>query len=219
MFPSVSSCASTKKESRSGDKHGRRRPSLIFLVIASPQQLLDGFEWNLPIVFVSMPSCACTEKIRSIDKFGCFVPGSDPVKFPIDMLVIASPPRWSDYFRSWSKCSPQCLVVQVLKQFDLSKNMAAVGHLWFFLLYHLLRNYWVDSNETCLIAPQYLVVQAPNQILVGRQISERICHTGEEFARICHTCEKFERILHRCDKYMRIPYTSKIRYLWKTRTY
>ena len=44
MFPSVSSCASTKKEFRSVDKHGRRRPSLIFLVIASPQKLLDGFE-------------------------------------------------------------------------------------------------------------------------------------------------------------------------------
>ena len=27
----------------------RRRPCLIFLVIASPQKLLDGFEWNLPI--------------------------------------------------------------------------------------------------------------------------------------------------------------------------
>ena len=53
-----------------------------------------------------------------------------------------------------------------------STNMAAVGHLWFFLLSHLLRNYWVDSKETCLLgSPQGLVVQAPNQILVGRQIS------------------------------------------------
>ena len=41
-------------------------PSAIFdffLVIASPQKLLDGFEWNLHIVFASMPSCASTEKI------------------------------------------------------------------------------------------------------------------------------------------------------------
>ena len=55
MFPSVSSCASTKKNSgpstnmADGDKHGRRRPCLMFLVIASLQKLLDGFEWNLPI--------------------------------------------------------------------------------------------------------------------------------------------------------------------------
>ena len=38
MFPSMSSCASTKKI-RSVEKHGCRRPSLIFLVIASPQKL------------------------------------------------------------------------------------------------------------------------------------------------------------------------------------
>ena len=46
------------------------------------------------------------------------------------------------------------------------------GHLWFFLLSRLLSNYCVDSNETCLLGlPRCLVVQAPNQILVGRQIS------------------------------------------------
>ena len=49
--------------------------------------------------------------------------------------------------------------------------------------------------------------------------NERICHTCEEFARIGHTWEKFERILHMCDKYVRILHTSKIRHLWKTRTY
>ena len=51
-------------------------PSAIFdffLVIASPQKLLDGFKWNLPIVFASVPSCASTEKIavrRQIWPFG-----------------------------------------------------------------------------------------------------------------------------------------------------
>ena len=39
-------------------------------------------------------------------------------------------------------------------------NMAVVGHLWFFLLSHLLRNYLTDSNETCLLcSPRCLVVQ------------------------------------------------------------
>ena len=48
---------------------------------------------------------------------------------------------------------------------DLSRNTTAAGHLWFFLLSHLLRNYWVDSNETCLLgSPQCLVVQRWNRI-------------------------------------------------------
>ena len=38
MFPSMPSCASTKY--RSVDKYGRRRPSLPYLVIASPQNYL-----------------------------------------------------------------------------------------------------------------------------------------------------------------------------------
>ena len=33
-----------QKQIRSVEKHGRRRPSLIFLVIASPQKLLGGLE-------------------------------------------------------------------------------------------------------------------------------------------------------------------------------
>ena len=49
--------------------------------------------------------------------------------------------------------------------------MAVVGHLWFFLLSHLLRNYLTDSNETCLLcSPQCLVVQVQTKILVLRQI-------------------------------------------------
>ena len=51
--------------------------------------------------------------------------------------------HWSDVFRYWSECSRQCLVVQEPKpKSSLSKNMAAVGHLWFFLLSHRLRNEW-----------------------------------------------------------------------------
>ena len=55
------------------------------------------------------------KKFRSVDKFGRLVPGSDLVKFPIDRLVIASPPRplVGFSFRSWSECSTRCLVVQV----------------------------------------------------------------------------------------------------------
>ena len=70
------------------------------------------------------------KKFRSVDKFGRLVPGSDLVKFPIDRLVIASPPRplVGFSFRSWSECSTRCLVVQVQnkktkkKKNDLSKK-------------------------------------------------------------------------------------------------
>ena len=61
--------------------------------------------------------CKYRKQFRSFDKFDRLVPGSDFVKFPVDMLVIASPPRplVGFFFRSWSECSPQCLVVQVQK--------------------------------------------------------------------------------------------------------
>ena len=78
-------------------------------------------------------------------------------------IIWASPPRLlvGFVFKTWSECSPQCLVVQVSKKNSgPSTNMAAVGHLWFFLLSHLLRNYLTDSNETCLLcSPQCLVLQ------------------------------------------------------------
>ena len=61
LFPSMSSCASTKKKKRSVKKHGHRRPSLIFLPIASLQKLLGRFEWNLSVRLVSMSSCTSTK--------------------------------------------------------------------------------------------------------------------------------------------------------------
>ena len=151
------------------------------------------------------------KKFRSVDKFGRLVPGSDLVKFPIDRLVIASPPRplVGFSFRSWSECSTRCLVVQVQnkktknkkqkkKKNDLSKNMATVGHLWFFFQPHLFRNYWVDSNETCLLgSSQCLVVQAPNQILASRHISHFWLPARQKIVRIP---SKRQNIDHPCSR-------------------
>ena len=72
------------------------------------------------------------KQFRSVDKFGRLVPGSDLVKFPIDMLVIASPPRplVGFSFRSWSECSTRCLV-QVQKKKKKKKKKRSVkkhGH-------------------------------------------------------------------------------------------
>ena len=154
--------------------------------------------------------------------------------------------------------------------FNLSKNMAAVGHLWFFLLSHRLRNEWnlpirlasmyswilVKWCNSAFRFPASLSVTIGHHAVGGEGatphsnpqiytffvgggggrawkkwpfshlwqirltfIFERICHTCEEFARICHTCEEFEWILYRYDKYVWILHTSKIRHLWKTRTY
>ena len=147
------------------------------------------------------------KKFRSVDKFGRLVPGSDLVKFPIDRLVIASPPRplVGFSFRSWSECSTRCLVVQVQKKKKkkkkkkktiCQKNMATVGHLWFFFQSHLFRNYWVDSNETCLLgSSQCIVVQAPNQILVGRHISHFWLPARQKIVRIP---SKRQNIDHPC---------------------
>ena len=73
------------------------------------------------------------KKFRSVDKFGRLVPGSDLVKFPIDRLVIASPPRplVGFSFRSWSECSTRCLVVQVQNKTKKKKKTGSVkkhGH-------------------------------------------------------------------------------------------
>ena len=109
MFPSVSSCASNKKNSVG---------HLLFFLLSHllRNYLTDSNETCL----LCSPQCLAVqllEKIRSVDKFGRLVPGSDLVKFPINRHVISSPPRplVGFCFRSWSECSPQCLVVQVPK--------------------------------------------------------------------------------------------------------
>ena len=133
MFPSVSSCASTKNEFRSVDKHGHRRPSLIFLV----SHLLRNYltDSNETCLLYS-PQCLVVQvqkKLRSVDKLGRLIPGSDLVKCPIDSLLShLLQDHWSDFFRSCSECSFQCLAVQVPKQNRSVEKHAAVGHLCFF---------------------------------------------------------------------------------------
>ena len=52
-----------------------------------------------------------------------------------------------------------------------STNMVVVGLFLFFLLSHLLRKYFTDSNETCLLcSPQCLDVQVQKKNPVRRQI-------------------------------------------------
>ena len=142
--------------------------------------------------------CKYRKKFRSVDKFGRLVPGSDLVKFPIDRLVIASPPRplVGFFIRSRSECSPRCLVVQVQKKI---RSVEKHGHRRPSLIFfqsHLFRNYWVDSNETCLLgSSQCLVVQAPNQILVGRHISHFWLPARQKIVRIP---SKRQNIDHPC---------------------
>ena len=53
--------------------------------------------WNIHAGYLKIRSFPTMvlyrKKFWSVDKFGRLVPGSDLVKFPIDRLVIASPPR------------------------------------------------------------------------------------------------------------------------------
>ena len=93
-------------------------PSVNIFVIPSPPRPLVGCFWNLIRMFSSVSSCASTKK------------NSGP-----------------------------------------SANMTAVGHLWFFLLSHILKNYLTDLNETCLLSStQCLVSARTEKIPVHRQI-------------------------------------------------
>ena len=90
MFPSMSSCASTKINPICRKTWPQ---STIFevLVITSPQKLLGGFEWNLPIRLASISIVQEPNQIlvgRQISHF--LAPSSDLVKRSIRHLVIVS---------------------------------------------------------------------------------------------------------------------------------
>ena len=57
-----------------------------------------------------------------------------------------------------------------------STNMATVGHLCFFLLSHLLRNYLTDSNETCLLCSSSCA--STEKIPLRRQIRPFVSRLG-----------------------------------------
>ena len=115
MFPSVSRCASAKRIL------ARRQTwpaSAIFDFVLLLHLLRNYLTDSNETCFLCSPQCLVVQvqkkKIRSVDKFGFLIPGSDLMKFRIDRLVVASPPRpLVGFFRSWSECSPQCLVVRV----------------------------------------------------------------------------------------------------------
>ena len=57
-----------KKKIPPVDKHGRRRPSWIFLLIAFLQKPLSGFEWNFAIMFTDITVCKCLQTDGQADK-------------------------------------------------------------------------------------------------------------------------------------------------------
>ena len=91
-FRSWSECSPQCLAVQVPKQHGRRQPSLSFLVIASPQKLRDWFKWHLPIRLASMSSCAIIKPNsgRSTN-FTFLTPSSDLVKRSIRHLVFASP--------------------------------------------------------------------------------------------------------------------------------
>ena len=135
MFYSVCICASTQKNSgRSTNGH------LWLFLLSHPLRnyLTDSNETCL----LCSPQCLVVKYKkktipvhRHIWPFGSRL-GLSEISHWQACYRISSKTAGRIIFRSWSKCSPQCLVVQVPKQkSDLSKNMADVGHLWFLLLY------------------------------------------------------------------------------------
>ena len=61
---------SAQKWFRSVDKYGRRQPSLIFSVIASPPKPLEEFSGNLAYEFLSVSRCVCRKIILLRQQIG-----------------------------------------------------------------------------------------------------------------------------------------------------
>ena len=143
MFPSVSSCASTKKDSGPSTNMVAVGHLWFFLLshlhrnyltdsnetclLCSPQCLVVHVQKTIPVR-------------RQIWPFGSRL-GLSEISHWQACHRISSKTTCRIFFRFWSQCFRQCLVVKYQKQSDLLKNMVAVGHVWFFLLSHLLRNY------------------------------------------------------------------------------
>ena len=95
------------------------------------------------------------------------------VRLSVQLLSHLLQDHWSDFFLNLVRMFPSVpSCASIKKNSGPSTNMAAVGHLWCFLLSHLLSNYLTDSNETCLLClPQCLNVQVQKKkIPVRRQI-------------------------------------------------
>ena len=152
MFPSVSSCASTKKKSRPSTNMAAVGHLWFFWL----SHLLRNYltDSNETCLLCSPHAiCASTEKNRvrrHIWPFGSRL--GLKWKFPLTgLLSHLFQDHWSDFFYILVRMFPSMSSFASTKKSDLSKNMTAAGNLWFFLLLHLLRNYWVESNKTCLL--------------------------------------------------------------------
>ena len=192
MFPSMSSCARIKPKSNLS-KNMAAVGHLWFFLLS--HRLRN--EWNLPIKLASMSSWILVKwwnlafwflaslsvrfnaymylcKYRKISNLAVWFPARTKWNFPLTgWLSHLLQDHWSDYFRYWSECSPQYLFVQEQKpKSNLSKNMAAVGHLWFFLLSHRLRIEWnlpirLASMSSWILAEWWnLAVRFPASLFV-----------------------------------------------------
>ena len=155
MLPSVSSCTSTKKNANSSTNMAAVGHLWFFLL----SHLLRNYltDSNETCLFCS-PQCLVVQvqKTNSVRRqiwpFGSR-PGLSEISHWKASYRISSKTTGRIFLGHGLNVPPQCLVVQLIKKSEVSKNMAAVSHLWFFLLSHLLRNLCITDVKKVRASP------------------------------------------------------------------
>ena len=109
-----------------------------------------------------------------------------------------------------------------------STNMAAVGHLWFFLLSHLLRNYLMDSMNLSHVILDEFITHAMRTYYICENSSESftevkdshvfvtsVKNSHEFFTAVTNTFEFFTLVTDSFDFYIR----TNLSHVWRIRTY
>ena len=120
---------------QSVDKYGRRRPTLIFTVIASPPKPLEEFCRNLAYEFFSVPRCVRpkmitvrqqygrTAAIFKIAKIFKICPFLNNVTISFSHLLRD---HWSDFFETCPRCFPSVLVVHAPKMVPVRRQPSLI---------------------------------------------------------------------------------------------
>ena len=154
MFPSMSSLCKYGSITNSGPSTNMAAVGHLWFFLLALSHLLRNYLTNsnetCPLCSPQSHVVQVQKKFRSVDKFGCLVPGSDLVKFPIDRLVIVSPPRGCFFFfLSKSECSPQCSCASFVLaiKIDIKANIL-ISIMGNFTSIHDVRVAWFSNQNS-----------------------------------------------------------------------
>ena len=135
------------------------------------------------------------KKIRSVDDSRL---GLSEISHGQACCRISSKTNGRIFFRSWSECSPQCLVVQVQNQNPICRKTWPLSANFEFSCYRISSNsYWVDSNETCLLSSLQWLSQSDESVTRVKNSHLFVTHvenSNEFVTGVTNTCEFFTLI-------------------------